>query len=570
MNNKQLTTAIAYGALFIGVLLVANTGELKCSGGRCSFLAQTASSSAGLCGNGILDAREECDEGRFNGATNCSLTCTLLYCGDSVVSPQLGEQCEPTYTVVTVTDPITGTQVQEKHYDAPSCGMSCTIPICDGSGKCVGGCKRLFLPPCTSSSSVSVHSSSSTSSASSLLAASGSGQSLSSSSSAASSVVSSAASVVTMPAPFCGNTVLDKGEQCDDGTRNSDTRADSCRTNCTLPRCGDGVTDRGEECDDGNSVNNDNCSNECRLPRCGDGVVQRGEQCDDGTRNSDARPDSCRLDCVLSHCGDGVTDKGEQCDDGTRDSNTRADACRLDCVLSHCGDGVIDKGEQCDDGARNGAMADPCTADCRIVPRCGNGVIEPGEQCDDGNVVSGDGCAALCQIEPSFVCSGTPSMCIHVGGALPSSSSLSNSSEVFSSSSSSEAPPAVCGNGILETGEQCDDGTNNSNVLPDRCRMDCMFPRCGDGVTDNGEECDGGDQCTSTCSSFHAAASLLPTHWDRTVWIAILSVLEATVIGTFLFRKPLAHALVGWVHREVPPSIDEVPLSDIEMPGMKH
>src|SRR5262245_13369700 len=30
---------------------------------------------------------------------------------------------------------------------------------------------------------------------------------------------------------------------------------------------------------------------------------------------------------------------------------------------------------------------------------CGNGVIEPPETCDDGNVVAGDGCSALCQIE---------------------------------------------------------------------------------------------------------------------------------------------------------------------------
>src|SRR6185436_16742974 len=35
----------------------------------------------------------------------------------------------------------------------------------------------------------------------------------------------------------------DPGEECDDGAANSDTTADACRTNCTLPRCGDGVPD---------------------------------------------------------------------------------------------------------------------------------------------------------------------------------------------------------------------------------------------------------------------------------------------------------------------------------------
>jgi cysteine-rich repeat protein len=30
---------------------------------------------------------------------------------------------------------------------------------------------------------------------------------------------------------------------------------------------------------------------------------------------------------------------------------------------------------------------------------CGDGVLDIGEQCDDGNLVNGDGCSALCEIE---------------------------------------------------------------------------------------------------------------------------------------------------------------------------
>jgi cysteine-rich repeat protein len=33
------------------------------------------------------------------------------------------------------------------------------------------------------------------------------------------------------------------------------------------------------------------------------------------------------------------------------------------------------------------------------APICGNGVVEPPETCDDGNLVDGDGCSALCQVE---------------------------------------------------------------------------------------------------------------------------------------------------------------------------
>lgn len=50
----------------------------------------------------------------------------------------------------------------------------------------------------------------------------------------------------------------------------------------------------------------------------------------------------------------------------------------------------------------------------------------------------------------------------------------------------------VCGNGIIEQGQQCDDGANNSDTEPDACRTNCRLPRCGDGVVDSDEECDDG------------------------------------------------------------------------------
>ena len=44
-------------------------------------------------------------------------------------------------------------------------------------------------------------------------------------------------------------------------------------------------------------------------------------------------------------------------------------------------------------------------------PVCGDGTITPPEICDDGNADDGDGCSALCQVEPGFVCTGQPSVC---------------------------------------------------------------------------------------------------------------------------------------------------------------
>jgi cysteine-rich repeat protein len=67
---------------------------------------------------------------------------------------------------------------------------------------------------------------------------------------------------------------------------------------------------------------------------------------------------------------------------------------------------------------------------------------------------------------------------------------------------SAAAPGAVCPNGVVELGEQCDDGNRNDN---DACRNNCRSASCGDGVVWLGvEECDDGntsntDSCTNMC-----------------------------------------------------------------------
>jgi cysteine-rich repeat protein len=63
---------------------------------------------------------------------------------------------------------------------------------------------------------------------------------------------------------------------------------------------------------------------------------------------------------------------------------------------------------------------------------------------------------------------------------------------------------AVCGNGKIEVGEQCDDG---NQVACDGCAPTCRLERCGDGIVECGEECDDGpangtpgSKCTATCT----------------------------------------------------------------------
>src|SRR5262249_31303397 len=63
---------------------------------------------------------------------------------------------------------------------------------------------------------------------------------------------------------------------------------------------------------------------------------------------------------------------------------------------------------------------------------------------------------------------------------------------------------AVCGNGKVEVGEQCDDG---NQVACDGCAPTCRLERCGDGIAECGEECDDGaangtpgSKCTTSCT----------------------------------------------------------------------
>ena len=48
-----------------------------------------------LCGNGILDSGEVCDDGNTTSGDGCSADCsTVEFCGDGVVDPGLGETCD--------------------------------------------------------------------------------------------------------------------------------------------------------------------------------------------------------------------------------------------------------------------------------------------------------------------------------------------------------------------------------------------------------------------------------------------------------------------------------------------
>ena len=239
---------------------------------------------------------------------------------------------------------------------------------------------------------------------------------------------------------ICGDGVVDDAapsfEVCDDG---NNVGGDGCSADCkSFEVCGNAIVDGGEQCDDGNNINGDACDAQCRFEEdapCidvnGDGICEPGE----GDPTDPIDPGD------LSRCGDGVVDDEapflEVCDDG---NNVNGDGCDATCRVGDGGGTCVDVDQ---DGICEPGEGDP--VDPGELSRCGDGVVDDEapffEVCDDGNMMNGDGCSASCQ-------------------------SLE-----------------ICGNAVVDPGEQCDDG---NNVDGDGCDASCTATGCidhdGDGI----------------------------------------------------------------------------------------
>lgn len=314
-------------------------------------------------------------------------------------------------------------------------------------------------------------------------------------------------------APRCGDGVVDSGEDCDEGTRNSDEVPNQCRLDCTTPACGDGLIDAlfGEFCDDGNRADGDGCDRSCRVAHgwscygqpsfcssCGNGEVDGFEECDDGPANSDTAPDACRRDCTWPRCGDGVADTGygEACDDGASNSDFAPDTCRRGCSLPRCGDDVHDPayGEECDLGAANSDEAgSECSTRC-LLPACGDGVLNRGEMCEPSP--SAD-CNTECR--PNHCGDGVVSTALDPERLPVERCDDGNERDGDECRYDCRQDMTLCGNGAVDPGESCDEGAGNADTPGARCRTTCQRPRCGDGVVDGGELCDGGAGCGADC-----------------------------------------------------------------------
>jgi len=143
--------------------------------------------------------------------------------------------------------------------------------------------------------------------------------------------------------------------------------------------------------------------------------------------------------------------------------------------------------ERCDtpgdeDGNGLADCADPaCAAEPSCQVRCGNGKVEAGEACDDGNTTDGDACESDCTLPTC----GNSIIDISLGEICDPPTPGTCSPDCRSL--------LQCGNGVIDPGEECDNGLSNNGNDKD-CRSDCVINRCGDGrANTNGthhEDCD--------------------------------------------------------------------------------
>ena len=318
----------------------------------------------------------------------------------------------------------------------------------------------------------------------------------------------------------------------------------SCSNSCEIdyskcvaaPVCGDGIVNGSENCDGTKFIDNKKscaawdskygsgnvgCTSSCEIdyskctlaPYCGDGIVNNSELCDGtkfkGSKTSCAAwdnkymdgkvscTDTCELDysdCIAKPvCGDDIVNNDELCDGSSFKNNERAcDVwdkqyisglvhCNSDCTLDYskcvaapvCGDGIVNNDEPCDgmnfkDNERACVRFDDkyihglvnCSSDCTLdFSDCVEAPEIPAEICD--NTIDDDGNGLIDCKDPAC------------------------------ESDSNCPPPAVCGNGILETGEVCDgkafasDSLNCADLNPVyragtvSCNDDCTLDYSG-------------------------------------------------------------------------------------------
>lgn len=187
-----------------------------------------------LCGNGVPEGEEECDDGNTNNGDAC-VSCNTARCGDGFRQTGI-EVCDDGDGVNS--DDYTGTA---------HCNATCSANVVYCGD---GVCQLEFedIESCMQDGCMGT----------------------------------------------CGNGVMEPGEGCDEGAESMSCDGDCSPVMCGD---GYANAAANEACDDGNDIDTDACLVGCIAAKCGDAVVQAGvEDCDDGNEvNIDACDTSCKI-----------------------------------------------------------------------------------------------------------------------------------------------------------------------------------------------------------------------------------------------------------------------------------
>ncbi len=113
---------------------------------------------------------------------------------------------------------------------------------------------------------------------------------------------------------------------------------------------------------------------------------------------------------------------------------------------------------------------------------CGDGVLDPGETCDDGNLVDGDCCSSVCQIEPAAT------VCRSAAGDCDVPESCDGVTDTCPPDLKSNAPCRAAA-GACDISESCDGVSND--CPPDAFQPATVECRSSIGACDAAENCTG-------------------------------------------------------------------------------